>query len=335
MGSTIFRKYGIALFLLLLTLLTLFLLSKPIIELPFLIAKDPNEGWNALHAERLFSGKPLYPDMTELISNNYPPLSFYIVGTLGSILGDNIIAGRLIALTSFLIVGLCIGNIVYRLTQSLSVAIFSSLFFITYTTVYHENYIGMDDPQWLAHAVMMIALLFFLPGNQNNLLLSLSLILMLLAGLIKHNLIPIPTACTIWLFIYNRTTFYRWLIYLLILLSVILLLLYYGYGLNLFLNILKTPRIYSFSLIIDNIKEWLSPLAIYMVATVIIAANTVSNRYFALIYIMVVLSLVWGVYISGGVGVDCNAFFDLIISLSIVNGLTVHWICTHFKQEES
>ena len=52
-----------------------------------------NEGWNAFHALRLRSGGPLYPPVAPALFINYPPLSFYIVGSLASLIGDDIFAG--------------------------------------------------------------------------------------------------------------------------------------------------------------------------------------------------------------------------------------------------
>src|ERR1700742_3158346 len=63
-----------------------------------------NEGWNAYWAQVAWHGGCLYPALDSPVSNNYPPLSFYIVGALGSLLGNNIFAGRLLALISLLTV---------------------------------------------------------------------------------------------------------------------------------------------------------------------------------------------------------------------------------------
>src|SRR6185295_16458982 len=59
---------------------------------------DPNEGWNAYFAQMAMrSGSPYPPDGGFLV-NNYPPLSFYLVGAIGKLLGDNIVAGRIVSL---------------------------------------------------------------------------------------------------------------------------------------------------------------------------------------------------------------------------------------------
>jgi len=44
---------------------------------------DPNEGWNAYFADAAIHGGVLYPAADALITNNYPPLSFYLVGAAG------------------------------------------------------------------------------------------------------------------------------------------------------------------------------------------------------------------------------------------------------------
>ncbi len=61
---------------------------------------DPNEGWNAYHTAAVLGGSPLYPDPSGYLVNNYPPLSFYVVAALGRLLGDTIVAGRILSLLS-------------------------------------------------------------------------------------------------------------------------------------------------------------------------------------------------------------------------------------------
>ena len=69
--------------------------------IPLHVSLDPNEGWNAYHTAAAMSGHGLYPDAGSFMVNNYPPLSFYLVGLLGHFTGDLIIAGRIISLASF------------------------------------------------------------------------------------------------------------------------------------------------------------------------------------------------------------------------------------------
>src|SRR5437763_16967952 len=56
-----------------------------------------NEGWNGFWAAAAWSGGELYPDPASLKLNNYLPFWSYATGALGSLTGDNIQAGRILA----------------------------------------------------------------------------------------------------------------------------------------------------------------------------------------------------------------------------------------------
>ena len=81
------------LFLAVLALAAAALLARDIIAVPAHVPLDPNEGWNAYHALAAMAGRGLYPPPGALMINNYPPLSFFLVGALGRITGDMIVAG--------------------------------------------------------------------------------------------------------------------------------------------------------------------------------------------------------------------------------------------------
>src|SRR6201986_1965978 len=87
-----------------LSLVTAPLLARDLMAITRHIALAPNEGWNAAHALRWLAGGPLYPAKDSLMINNYPPLSFYLVGGLTRLTHDAVIAGRLLAAVSFLAV---------------------------------------------------------------------------------------------------------------------------------------------------------------------------------------------------------------------------------------
>src|SRR3954451_7227709 len=71
---------------------------RPLLSIGRYLPLDPNEGWNAYFADAAIHGGVLYPTADALITNNYPPLSFYFVGAVGYLMGDNIFAGRIVAL---------------------------------------------------------------------------------------------------------------------------------------------------------------------------------------------------------------------------------------------
>jgi len=72
---------------------------------------------------------PLYPSADQLITNNYPPLSFYIVGLVGRVVGDPVLAGRLVSLVAVVAIATAIALSVRRLGGSGVAARISAAFF--------------------------------------------------------------------------------------------------------------------------------------------------------------------------------------------------------------
>ena len=125
---------------------------------------DPNEGWNAYHAAAAMSGAPLYPGPQSFMIDNYPPLSFYLVGALGRVLGDYIFAGRIISLLAFFFVSFGIFAAARRMGCKRFEASFAALLYAGGLLVF-TDYVGMDDPQMLAHAIAMTGFLLLLGSS--------------------------------------------------------------------------------------------------------------------------------------------------------------------------
>ena len=126
-----------ALFLLV-TIAALAMLS-PTYRAFFKVVINYNEGWNALFGSAaIHTGTP-YPRPEQLITNNYPPLSFYLIGYLGSLLGDLILAGRLISLLSIFLLGLFTGQLIKRLGGKSRDALVGGAFFIATMGLFSSN----------------------------------------------------------------------------------------------------------------------------------------------------------------------------------------------------
>ncbi|HVY52538.1 MAG TPA: hypothetical protein VHA07_13380, partial [Devosia sp.] len=91
-----------------------------------------NEGWNAIHTLRLRSGGPLYPAVSEGTFINYPPLSFYVVAALHPLFGDDIFAGRAVALAAELAVSLNVALAARALRTGWTVAMLTALTFLAF-----------------------------------------------------------------------------------------------------------------------------------------------------------------------------------------------------------
>ena len=291
-----------------LALAALFLLLRNSAAIPSLVALDPNEGWNAAHTIALMAGHPLYP--ASLMVNNYPPLSFYAVAALATLTGDAVIAGRLLSLLSFLAACALIAAITRRLGAGLPGRAAAMVFFAAVLLI-ASDYVGMNDPQLLAHALQLAGLLLLLRGQ------SLAAAALFAVSLfVKHNLLALPLASALWLWRQDRLSALRFAGITGGLLVLELLLFRLTYGVSL-LSVVASPRLISR----DNIAFAVSHLwwAVLPLAGLIWQRHP--KKDFCLIYAGA--ALLSGLVFSAGDGVDINAFFDLAIACALILGLTM------------
>ena len=141
-------------------------IGRVIQTIPARVSLDANEGWNAYHAAAAFGGG-LYPHPAQLFFNNYPPLSFYLVGGIGRWIGDSIVAGRLVAFVAFAALA-AIAYVASRQMQcARSEASFAAALFVA-VTLSLSHYVGIDDPQFLSQAVAAAGLLFVIPAARTT-----------------------------------------------------------------------------------------------------------------------------------------------------------------------
>ena len=113
--------------------------------IPLRVSLDVNEGWNAYQAVAAFAGD-LYPHPARFFFNNYPPLSFYVVGAVARVVGDPIVAGRSIGLVMFLALGVIAALAARQMRCTRTEAAFGAAMFVA-TTLALSHYVGMNDPQ--------------------------------------------------------------------------------------------------------------------------------------------------------------------------------------------
>jgi hypothetical protein len=296
-------------------------LVEPLLTLRRFIPLDPNEGWNAFFSRIALKGGDLYPTGASLITNNYPPLSFYVVGIGGLMSGDNIFAGRLIALISMLIVA---GNLYYWLRatgSAVRIALLGATVFLAFAVTYGGEYVAIDDPQWLAHAIMTTGLVVLWRGNASTRAIVAASILMVAAGLTKHLLIPIPIAVTFWLTTRSKSAFITWMASCGIVTTAVLLLLWLTYGAAFFESV-RTVRLFSLHHSVFATAAALRCFAPLVGLSLLVCALERSERTtFLAAYLAIAAAI--GAVAAGGAGVDVNAFFDLLIAASLGAALAI------------
>jgi dolichyl-phosphate-mannose-protein mannosyltransferase len=280
---------------------------------------QPNEGWNAYFADAAMGKMPLYPSADQLITNNYPPLSFYIVGLVGRFVGDPVLAGRLLSLVAVVAVATAIALSVRRLGGSGVAARISAAFFVATMSRFFLAYVGMNEPQVLGEAIMAFGFLGFLDARSNDRGYVWPVLVMAFAGFIKHNIIAMPLTTFLWLSLNRRREAVKCVCVAAIGIVTGTAICYALFGQNFFLNIL-CPRHYSLkrSLRVFGELEWVS------VGLLACLYNAWARRRDASVRLCSwLIGIALGSYFlqKSGSGVDINAQFDLVIAVAMGLGL--------------
>jgi hypothetical protein len=278
-----------------------------------------NESWNGYFADAAMGKMPLYPSADQLITNNYPPLSFYIVGLIGRIVGDPILAGRLLSLVAVVAIAAAIALAVRRLGGSRVAARVSAAFFVATMSRFFMSYVGMNEPQLLSEAIMAFGFLGFLIARSNDRGYVGPVLMMALTGFIKHNIIAMPLSAFLWLGLNRRREAVKCFCTAAIAIIAGIAICYALFGWNFFLNILS-PRDYSLKreLVALRDLEWIS------VGLFACLCNAWARRRDANVQLCsYLIAIALGSYFlqKSAAGVGINAQFDLVIAVAIGLGL--------------
>lgn len=260
-------------------------------------------------------GAGLYPGPDEFVVNNYPPLSFYIVGLVSELTGDAIYAGRLVSLTSTGAAAAAIALCIRALGGLRSTAAFGSLWFLATAAYFFPRYVGVNDPNLLGLAAMGLALALFLSRFWKGGSTGLPIACMVLAGFIKHSLIAIPVSAVLWLLLKDWRAGLRALLLSSVLSAIGLLLCLSIYGPNFFQQMLM-PREITFSHIAKNAGkiQYIAP------AMAIWAYYAWTNRRSQAAQFTALLmgaSLISDLVQSMGAGLSINSHFEVLFAAGV------------------
>ena len=302
-----------------LALLTVLAALWPVYRAFLNIEIDTNEGWNAYYADAAMGRMPLYPSAHQLIANNYPPLSFYVVGGLGRLIGDPVLAGRLLSLAAVLVIAWSVFRAVRLLGGDATSASVGALFFGATMCRFFTSYVGMNDPHLLAQAVMTVGFVAFLQARSQDRGYARSILLMVAAGFIKHNLVVMPLTAMIWLGL-NRP---RQMVKSGLLAAFAILLgfafCYLAFGPDFFTN-LRSPRAFMLRHAVGAIGH-LQWIAVGLAAWVYLGITRRADPNIRFCNLLNTLGLVMFFVQKTGDGVAYNAQFELVFGVSIATGL--------------
>ena len=319
-----------------------FQMLGPVLTIPLHIPLNYNEGWNAVFDNRAVDpgAGPLYPPPDSFVFNNYPPLGFYIVGALGRyVFADMILAGRVTALAALVGAAALTGLCVTYLGGTRRAGLAAGLMLLIFVNSYFKVYVAVDDPQWLAHAVMLCGLASLLRrcsaggGRMPAGTLAAASLLMVAGGFIKHSLVALPISVAVWLGCIDRRAALVWV-------AAGAAGLFAGLGLTAalhghaaFADVLQHRRVFRVNLLKQSISA-LAPLLPMALASVLllrlgwrqpIASPQAAMRRSALLFAALFggIALVTGIVQRAGEGVYYNAHFETLIAACLIFGLAL------------
>lgn len=318
-GSGVFARFDTRAQIALLALLALYFLVWPVWRAQFPLEIAQNEGWNAYHADAAVSGGVLYPSPDTLIVNNYPPLSFYALGYLGRILGDPLFVGRALSLIATLGLGALIARVVFQLGGGAAGAAVGGIWFVATMARSYNRFVGMNDPQLAGQFVMMAALSWFLARDKAGKAADPPILLMVLAGFWKHNIIAVPATVLAWLWLRDGRRALRPTLVGVGAAIAGLAICIGVYG-DVFLANLFTPRPYRLMRAIGGIgrAQWILPaLAIWAVWA------WSERKSFAARFTALYVGIAFAAFLAQWAGEDIldNAQFDLVIASAVGVGI--------------
>jgi hypothetical protein len=303
----------------LLAVLAAYFMVWPAWRLAFPIEIDLNEGFNAYLADAAMGAGPLYPPPDTLTLNNYPPLSFYVVGGLAQIFGDPLYVGRALSLLAVVALGALIAAAIRQLGGGRAGAAVGGLWFVAIMARSFSRYVGMNDPQLVGHALMMGALLWFLGRAARGRSVVPPVLAMVAAGFYKHNVVAVPLTALTWLALndWRRAVAPAVIGAAAAALGFAICVAIYG---DAFLANFLTPRIHEAMRAINALgrAQFVLPALVLFGVWVSAEPNRPAARFACL---FIAIGLAAFVIQSAGDGVDDNAQFDLVIAAAVGLGL--------------
>lgn len=290
-------------------------------EAPVHVPFDPNEGWNAYFQAAAIAGGSVYPGSQSFMIDNYPPLSFYAVGFLGEAIGDNIVAGRIVSLVSFVIAAWLIAASARKLGAHRVAAAFGALFFAAVLLVF-SDYVGMNDPQLMGQAVQLLGLYCVLSAPRSGLSVAFGALLFAASLFVKHNLVALPLSVLGWLAIYEQRSAFLMALVGVAAGLVGLVLFRLAFGSDLIAH-LASDRTYALTNIEFGVRAALPWSLVPVIGTAALVVDRWRQREAVFCALYASLGSALGILAIGGAGVDVNALFDAAIAFSLAAALLI------------
>jgi hypothetical protein len=292
----------------------------PIWRAFFPLEIDLKEPWNAYHSDAALGAGVLYPDLTGLVANNYPPLWYYLTGLLSRVGVDAIYVGRALSLLATLSLSVSIALCIRLFQAAWPAALLGGFCFFGIMVRSADWYVAMNDPHVPALFLMMLGLIWLLRRDQGRSPLP-PILLILFAGFFKHALVAVPATALFLLVCRDRLLALRTTLTAAGVAAAVIAIFTFIYGMPFIDQVFFYPR----EILLE--RAWKSPERLGGIAPALIVCGvwawydrrTKAARFTAS---FVVFAFAAYVLQKAGAGVDINAQFELNVGVSIGIGLT-------------
>jgi hypothetical protein len=312
-----------------------------------------NEGWNAFWAHRAALGQSIYPSAGAMVFNNYPPLSFLLVGALSWLGLDVWIVGRIVAWLSFAGCAVLIRGVLRAWGRTGAAATLGAVLFCALMATDYNDYLGMYDPQLTAQFGMLTGFYLLVRagllvpagplsgpgplarpgplvrlgprvrlGGPSRFSVVLAACIVVVSLFVKHNVIALPAAITVWLALYRRDLLVTWLVTVAAGLAIGFLLCLAAFGAD-FPAGLATPRAWSAHNAVIKLTQWLPPVVLPALVALGLLFRPARDPTGMFLGLFAALALATACLGTAGDGVVYNALFELVIAASLAIGYRV------------
>jgi hypothetical protein len=285
------------------------------------VDRNYNEGWNAYRQQMAADGIPLYGQPPRYTATNYPPLSFHLIGLLGTVTGNMNATGRWVSVVALLLCSLSIAGIARRISGDWRAGAYGALCFLLWFDAYFETRVGVNDPQLFGTVFALAGLCAYVRWPESARGLTVSAIAFAIGLFIKLNLLAFPLAVGAHLLLRRSwKSLAVWTGALAVSCIALFALAAAVDGRYILTHLFVQPSV-------DWMRAWASSAAYWSVFRAPIgacAAWSLWNAKSTLCSVLVqcaAIALALAIVFSGGSGVDVNVFTDFTIVLAIVVGI--------------
>jgi hypothetical protein len=296
-------------------------LVLPAASIGLYFERSYNEGWNAYHQARAAAGEPLY-GAEPWRPVNYPFLSFYLVGGLGRLFGNVLVAGRLVNLAALAAVTVSGALVVRRCGGGGPEMLFAAGCVVGFQEIQAAPWLAADEPQMLAEAFALGGFLCYLSGAPNFARLLCCAVLFAAGGFAKQIVILFPAAVTVDLVWKGRRQFLLWCLCLALAAALFAAASTVVAGGD-FLARMLAPRIWLWSQVVYHGKRLFFHLKAPVAASIVALCGKLPPGREVLLRAAGIAALASGIAFAGGDGVSANVFLELAILMGLIAGLSL------------